>query len=408
MFVRNLETLEREGMPAVLDRLEAAGIRNVVLGDLWFADGTPAFAPNPDRYRGLKHAPPALPAGSEGRAATVAAAVRLARERGFGVYQHDWGHTAAGDGMNDPESSAYAAARTLDTLDHFPEISGFITDGPEWGYEIEPDHRQNLFRPFSRHDLRRAEDQGYDVETLVSGVSKFRNELRHLSPERVRLLLGGGTGFFDTVDWIMTRPAFLDWMRFREQSVGEWVGSLYATVKSVNSRVEVACGPRTAAFAPLAGYNFRLLRELTDFMCPKLYFWAHGIDGLKGTVYRWAKTLCYWNPHLAEPQAIECVNRMFGFTLPGVRVLADLERPLSREFYEVLVPGEISKIVLRAGTARVIRPWVGLHHGGVRLSADELDWTLAALDASPVTELIYWHYEDMQPAEWEVLRRYTA
>jgi hypothetical protein len=73
-----------------------------------------------------------------------------------------------------------------------------------------------------------------------------------------------------------------------------------------------------------------------------------------------------------------------------------------------VVPGEIARAVLRAGDPARLHPWMGLHHGGVRISTSELEWLLDAIDASPLTSLIYWHYEDMQPAEWELLQRYVA
>ena len=38
----------------------------------------------------------------------------------------------------------------------------------------------------------------------------------------------------------------------------------------------------------------------------------------------------------------------------------------------------------------------------------ELEWLLQAIDDSPLTGFIYWHYEDMQPEEWQLLRRYTG
>lgn len=72
MFVRELETLEAPGMPAVLDRLEAGGVRSLVLGDLWFKDGTPGFEPDLGRYRGLSNQPPRVLPGAEGRVRLVA------------------------------------------------------------------------------------------------------------------------------------------------------------------------------------------------------------------------------------------------------------------------------------------------------------------------------------------------
>jgi hypothetical protein len=335
-------------------------------------------------------------------------ALRAARGRGFDVYLHDWGHLVGGEGMNDPESTAYAEARTRDTLEHFPQVSGFITDGPEWGYEIEPGHRQYAFRPLTRHDRVRAREWGYDPEGLETGAGRFRSFLGSLSPERVELLRATRSGLFDAADLFSADPEMASWLSFRQRSVREWVGVLHTTVKRIDPTVSVACGPRTAAFAPLAGYSLQQLGAVTDFLCPKLYFWMHGYDGLKGTVARWAATLMEWNEGLSEGQALGVVHRIFGFTLPGVSSLEDLERPFTQDFFRRVVPSEIVKAVFRAGDAGKLQPWVGLHHGGNRIGTQELEWLLEAVADSPLPGLIYWHYEDMQPEEWELLQRYTV
>jgi hypothetical protein len=405
-FVRELETLETEGIDRILDRLEIGKVQAIVLGDLWFKDGTPAFDPDPAKYRSSSKRPAALPARTAARARTIEAAIETARARGFEVYLHDWGQLSAGEGMNDPDSTAYAAARTLDTLAHFPQISGFITDGPEWGYEIEPGNRQYAFRPLTRHDRNRAQEWGYDYHSLETGAGRFRTFLGSFSQERVDLLRTTRPGLFDAADLFSADPEMAGWLSFRQRSVREWVKVLFDTVKNVDRRVTVACGPRTSAFAPLAGYNLRHLMEVTDFLCPKLYFWMHGFDGLRGTVDRWARTLMEWNPGLGEGAALGVVFRLFGFNLPGVSGLADLERPLTREFFRTVVSSEIAKGVFRSGDASRLQPWVGLHHGGARISTEELRWLLDAVAESPLSGLIYWHYEDMQPEEWALLQTY--
>lgn len=408
MFIRELKTLEQEGIEPILDRLEAGGIKGLVLGDLWFEEGAPVFQPNRSLYAGLTLQPSDLPTRLEERGATIGAAIRTARQRGFDVYLHDWGHLGAGQGMNDPESSAYAVARTQDTLEHFPEISGFITDGPEWGYEIEPGNRQYAFRPLDRHDRVRAKERGYDPEALERGAGRFRSFLGSLTPERVDLLRAARPGLIDAADLFCGDPEMAAWLSFRQSSVRDWVGALYQSVKAIDSKVAVACGPRTAAFAPLAGYNLHHLQAVTDFLCPKLYFWMNGFDGLKGTVARWASTLIEWNEGLTETQALGVVYRIFGFSLPGVSTLADLEQPFTRDFVRTVVPSEIAKTLFRAGDASRLQPWMGLHHGGTRIGTEELEWLLDAIADSPLPGLIYWHYEDLRPEEWELLARYAG
>jgi hypothetical protein len=405
MFVRELETLETVGIEALLDRLESGGVKALVLGDLWFNDGTPAYEPNLTHYQGLTRRPAPLTGRGAERAEMVAGAIRRARERGFEVYLHDWGHTTGGEGMNDPQSSAYAAARTRDTLEHFPEINGFITDGPEWGYEVEPGNRQYAFRPLTRHDRERAKEWGYDYHALETGAGRFRTFLGSLSPERVELLRATRAGLFDAADLFSADPEMAAWLAFRQHSVRAWIEVLYRTVKEVSEEVQVACGPRTSAFAPLAGYNLRHLTEVTDFLCPKLYFWAQGHDGLKGTLHRWACTLMEWNEGLSETQALGVLYRLFGFTLPGVNRLADLEQPFNHDFFRTVVASEINKAIFRAGSAERLQPWVGLHHGGTRLSPEELEWLLEAVAGSPLPGLIYWHYEDLRPEEWSLLQQ---
>jgi len=407
MFVRELKTFETEAFEGILDRLQTGGVTAIVVGDLWFEDGTPAFDPDLSYYEGLARRPSPLPTRSVARGEAVARAIRSARDRGLEVYLHDWGHQASGEGLNDAESSAYAVARTQDTLAHLPEISGFITDGPEWGYEIEPGNRQYAFKPLTRHDRVRAQEWGFDYHALETGAGRFRTFLGSFSPQRVDLLRSARPGLFDAADLFSADPEMAAWLSFRQRSVREWVGGLHGAVKAVNPTVKVACGPRTAAFAPLAGYNLRHLMEVTDFLCPKLYFWMHGYDGLKGTVDRWTRTLMEWNVGLTETQALGVLYRLFGFNLPGVSTLADLERPLSRDFFRTTVASEIAKVVFRAGDESRIQPWVALHHGGSRISSQELEWLVEAVAESPLSGLIYWHYDDLQPEDWDVLQRYT-
>ena len=63
-------------------------------------------------------------------------------------------------------------------------------------------------------------------------------------------------------------------------------------------------GPRSAAFAPLCGYDFAALAGFIDVLLPKHYFWHRGFDGLYGTVARYVETLCAWNPEMSEPSAL--------------------------------------------------------------------------------------------------------
>ncbi|MEW6754700.1 MAG: hypothetical protein AB1505_27500 [Candidatus Latescibacterota bacterium] len=410
MFMGQIQAFERDGTERILDRLWEGGVRELVLGDLILTSGQvrgPAYAPDPAHYRETGKEPPALPPELAESSRIFREAVWQAADRGFRLYFHDWGQFAwfeSGSCLNNPQQVAYGLARTRDTLAQFPQTHGFVLDGPEWGYEIEPEHRSDVFGCSCRHCEARARELGYDFAAFRAGAERLRSLLRRLDPETMRGFIETQTGPFDTLDLVLQDPVLFDWLRFKTDSIQAYVGAFHRCVKELDPRLELACGPRTSAFAPLTGYNFRRLGQVTDFIAPKLYFWQHGIDGLKGTVHRYAHTLMDWNPGVSEKLALEFVSKAFGFGIPGVETLEDLSKPLSRDFFRQTVPGEIAKMIYRTGEVQRLRPWVGLHHGGVRISTAELELLLDAIDDSGLQSLIYWHYSDMTEEEWQVLK----
>jgi len=210
------------------------------------------------------------------------------------------------------------------------------------------------------------------------------------------------------MDLLLQAPEEFDLIRFRTDCIQEYVGAFYGCVKKLGADLELACGPRTSAFAPLTGYNYRRLQEVTDFFCPKLYFWQHGVDGLKGTLFRYAKTMMEWSEDPDEGLALRFAEWLFDLPMPGVASLEDLSQPLSAEFIQKTVPAEIAKMIHRSGGADVLRPWLGLHHGGVRISTTELEQLLEVVADSGLGSMIYWHYSDMTEEEWTILKGYIT
>lgn len=408
MFMGQIQAFEREGTQAIVDRLWAGGIRQLVLGDLILSAGEtrgPAFAPDLSFYEGVARKPPALPPELERPSRIFADAVQAAADKGYQLFFHDWGSYPAGC-LNDPAQLAFGLARTRETFARFPQTHGFVLDGPEWGYEIEPEHRSDVFRCFCEHCQTKAKELGYDLQAIEAAAKALKARLSLLSPAAMRGFMATQTGPFDALDLLLQEPALFEWIRFKTECIQHYVGAHRACIKELGNHLQLACGPRLAAFAPLTGYNFRRLSEVTDFICPKLYFWQHGIDGLKGTVYRYARTLMDLNAGVDEALALQFVFKLFGFTMPGVSSLETLSQPLNRAFFEETVPGEIAKMIYRTGEVARLKPWVGLHHGGVRISSDELELLLQAISGSGLQSLIYWHYSDMTEDEWQILQRF--
>jgi len=423
MFLGRIEVFETEGTERVLERLSGAGIQDIVIGDLFFGK-SPAFSPNLSLYRDTKVRPPEMPKSLESKARYLFEAIREAKQRGFRLYLHDWGQNLSSgymppaitrqvslipgalltDCFNDPEALKYFDARTKDAYEHFPEIDGFILDGPEWGYELDHSKWNGIFKCFCQSCRAKAEELGYDFEAIREAASRLLERLHGLNPEEVRLLIEAQRGILDALDSALAEPGILEWLSFRTDCITDYVRHAHETIKGIDKRLSLAIGPRLPAFAPLTGYNMRRLSGFTDFQAPKLYFWLHGIDGLKGTIYRYVETLTRWNPRLPETLALELFQTFFGLRIPGLKSLEDLYKPLPEAFFKETVPREIGKMVHRIGSLEKIRPWVGLHHGGVRMTGEELKALLEAMKASGLESFIYWHYGDLTEEEWHLLK----
>ncbi len=414
MFMGNIQAFENEGADYINQRLWDGGIREMVLGDLILHAGQvsgPSFAPNLELYENTRGQPAELPEALEGPSRIFRDAVKAAADKGFKLYFHDWGQFGwfqEGSCLNNPDQIRFGQARTRDTLAHYPETHGFILDGPEYGYEIEPGHRSDVFQCFCEHCRNKAAQLGYDFAAMKEAAERLRGYLRRLTPSVMQGFISTQTGPFDAVDMLLQDPALFDWLRFKTECIQDYVGAFYACVKEINPELQLACGPRTSAFAPLTAHNYRRLNGVTDFIAPKLYFWQHGVDGLKGTVYRYATTLMEWNQGVDEALALEFVYKLFGFNMPGVDSLESLSEPLAPAFFTETVPGEIAKMIHRTGPVERLRPWVGLHHGGVRISSAELSLLLGAIRESGLQSFIYWHYSDMSEEEWQILQGFIG
>ena len=406
LFVGRIDVFREQGIDVVLDRVQSAGIRALVLGDL-VLDGSPAFDPEPSYYSEVDFQPSPVDEEARPKAEVFCRAVERSKARGLELYLHDWGQGAAGRAMTDPAALAYGLARTRDVKRAFPQISGYVLDGPEFGYEIEPDHRSALLGRLDDATLERAGSAGYDIGAMDRDREWLSALLRRLDPVSARRWLRTESAVTDTLDLLMSHPGLLESLRFRSDSILGLLRSYADGVKAIDPALALGCGPRISAFAPLTGYAYGPLAQIVDFFCPKVYLWHEGIDGLKGTVGRYAKTLTQWNPTLPESLAIALVTKAFGLPLPGMDTVADLDNPLAPEFFDRTLASEIDKVVLRAGDVSKIRLFMGLHHGGVHMSTEEMKRILAVVQESPCDKVIYWEYGDITDEQWTVLEAYA-
>ena len=425
--MRDLEHLV-DGGEAYLDAWVEGGVDGLVIGPLVFHSGkllpgtrhvpaeggppVPTFDPNPEVYERLGVSAPPAPEPSPEQRRRLENTLQAAVDRGMAVwiFQAQTGAGPGGHGhhLQDPQTLAATCARMIDTLEHYPMATGAIMDGPEWGYEIAPhhmNHRSYIFNDLPDSVAPLCAELGYDYEALVAAKDRLYERLHSLPSASVGLhscggLLGGLQLFGGDRD-------LGAWLQFRVESLMSYFDRIRQCLTAESSRpIQLGVGPRSAAFAPLCGYDFQRLAGIADVLLPKHYFWQRGFDGLVGTVYRYVETLCAWNPGLSDGEALAVVESLFGLVLPGVDDRADLESALTPDFYDLVVVQETERALAAVGDPQRLVPWVDAGrapHDGDPMSADDLRRLLEASRSAGLERCLYHHHGNLTAGEWVVM-----
>jgi hypothetical protein len=253
---------------------EAGGVRGLVLGPMTFEDKSFTFDPNPEVYRrfGLKPpaaqesdslwwkspgATPGLPETVEGRRALLRETLQAAKDRGWAVWlfcpHYGVGPGAAGPILVDDRTRAVNAARLVDCMEQYPMADGAVLDGPEWGYEIAPDHQN--FRSYLFHDLPPevadgAARLGYDYRRMVEAKDRLFARLHQLTDRDLRRWGGANGGFLGAFGLLGNDPGLAEWLAFRLDSLTETYRRIREMVATHAQRaILLGAGPRSGAWA---------------------------------------------------------------------------------------------------------------------------------------------------------------
>lgn len=412
----------------LFDAWQAGGVDGLVIGPLLFdtprllpglrtVEGgrTPSatFDPDPAIYRRLGVEPPAPSAeASPERRARLERALEGAKERGWSVwiFQASAGAGPGGDGhiFADERRRAAVCARMIDTLERYPMADGAIMDGPEWGYEIAPhhmDHRSYFFHDLPTSVAPVCRELGFDYEALAAARDRLFDRLHSLRPSDIALHAGGG--LVGTFQLLGGDPDLMAWFEFRVASLTRFFKGVRECLAVEMSRpVRLGVGPRSAAFAPLCGYDLARLAAFMDVLLPKHYFWHRGFDGMVGTVGRYVETLTKWNPGLSDADALAVVAALFGLELPGVRCRGDLEEAMTPAFFETIVTQETRRALAAVDDPERVVPWVDAGrapHDGDPMSAGQLRQLLRAARSAGLQRFLYHHQGNLTAGEWAVI-----
>jgi hypothetical protein len=382
----------------------------------------------------------------------LAAALGAAKRRGWDVYVFEpaglAGRSAdltASVTLDAVRQRAYLA-RLEETLTRVPEADGFIMDGPEWGYEIDPDHRSYLFADLPPAYEAAIAARGYDYRQLAAGRDRLFERLHGLTPALIAAhgvhrgySEQGGAGALGGWSLLGNDPDLAAWLRFRTDTATAFFRLVRERTDELSQRwgrpLRVGLGVRLPSLARLCGHDLVALGGALHFLLPKFYIWNRGVDGLYGTIRNWVRTLRAWNPAFSERDAFAVTYEVFGLRLPApdapapprapdaidsqevtstatlvasagqgtAERLLDLDLGFPPAFFARVVAGEARAALATVDddTARVV-PWVdtGLRpHGGDPVTAGDLYRLLTAAAGAGIRQCVYHGQDQMtEPA----------
>lgn len=426
--MRELE-LVMDDYERLFDAWEEGGVKGLVIGPLQFEaarllpisgtryieGSTPpcaTFDPDPAVYQRFGVEPPPPPANPDpDKRRSLLQALQAAKARGWTVmiFQAGAGAGPGGSGnlITDERSQAAMAARMVDTLAHYPMVDGAVMDGPEWGYEIDEsfyNRRSLIFDNLPASVASSCRSLGYDYDSLVAARDRLYTRLHQLTPHIVEAaaqggMLGAFTLFGSDLD-------LMAWFRYRQDSLTAFYHQIRQAVAAELPSKLIGCGPRTASFALLCGYDMTRLAAFMDILLPKHYFWHRGFDGLIGTVGRYVQVITRWNPGLSDADALAVVASLFGLQLPGVADRNDLELALTPEFCTQVVERETRMALAAVDDPERIVPWVDagrMPHDGDPIGAGVLGQILTAASRAGLRRFLYHHAGNLTAGEWSVM-----
>ena len=316
------EWAQAEGVDAVLDRLQAAGVNAVATSpyvmrpvmdgqgsreppidggagavrlldrELWgrralWVETAPSYAADTALYQGLRYQPARPTALTRDEGGIVERFVSAARGRGMEVhmqvqaaippgYRVQFGGPAADDepmlpgggtlpnrvdrngSLASPHIRAYTEALLRDVAAAYPGLDAIRIDWPEY----PPYSLDAAFLDCSAHALAAARRMGLDAERMVHDTERFRTAVRTLGGD-------GPDGVSDAlVRMYGAHPGFADLLRLKRQLVRELL---------VQCRAAIPTGMRLLpqAFPPpwnlVSGFDYAVAGAIADGIGCKLY-----------------------------------------------------------------------------------------------------------------------------------------
>jgi len=394
----------------IFDAWEDGGVTGIVVGYLRFHqdDGTyvPTFVSDPAIYKDFGVSPPEAGPRDPAKERLFQAMLDNAAGRGWHIMTFTVGGVGGGSLTikEDPYGVIGQAAAIQDTMNAFPQVHGFIIDGPgEQHYELAFHHGGELF------EIRPGEEDrysalGFDLDRMQRGIEHLRARFHHLTPAEVRYHAPGGMlagmHLFDINEDV------LYWLRARRETALGAMAAIHGQVQGLNRKIELGGIPRTTTFSSLTCQDYHQMADWFDYIFPKHYYWHRGFDGMYGTIARWVQRIQAWNSSLTEEDGLAVVKSLFGIELPGVQSLMDMEMGFPEAFFSEIVYEETRRALEAIGDPDKVIGWVSTGrapHAGDAMPARDLKGILDAAQDAGLQQFLFQPDPDIGAPEWHII-----
>lgn len=257
---------------------------------------------------------------------------------------------------------------------------------------------EDNFACFCDHCRVLAEQLGYPWERMQRDNRALLSRLRQLTDGDVHAMLRRN-GPLPALELLAHYPGVLDLIRFKLDSIDRFLQDVREVMREMKaSAVKLELTGFTPAFAVVASRDYRRLASQCHVLMPKFYM-EHWVRILGW----WIDQLIEWNPGLDASACLRAIYRLLGFDdlkIPDTREALDLRSglPVPVEFIDLEAPKILDMVGGRAEVLPVI------HMAG---SVGLFERKLQALQRHGLGALL-WGYFFASEEKLDVIRRFVA
>ncbi|HDH07072.1 MAG TPA: hypothetical protein ENF87_01755, partial [Thermoproteales archaeon] len=188
------------------------------------------------------------------------------------------------------------------------DVDGVILDGVRFA---SPGSGLEAFATcFCENCKEKMEEYGFNYNYLKSSVKGLLKNFYNI--DLLKKWVNAYTCTSSTlIHLFIEYPGIVDWLKFRQLSIEEFIRDVRNLVKSYSDKIELGGYVFTPLLAPFVGQNYEMLWKYLDVVKPMIYRLGRGVACLNFELAKVAQDLIKWN-NLSEEESLNLVYKFFG------------------------------------------------------------------------------------------------